>query len=280
MIECDDNSNPVSHRNDTHTLSTPIVDPLVHQQQPILIGAVKTSSGRSDYHSCDDNAQPAQQQTQQRVHVIKDGRYFYEESISIQNSSAQLSSSDLATIDPNKNPPIIVTGEPKQHIILNRRIIVQPNNDNDLHDCKQTNYANGSSSSSAIKDPIPIEDIQFHALVKKSTIISGQDMSTNLIPASSNSGDTLNVVFRAPIVSSSSSNSSAANISLRKCKQNTYTNLNTPSPCSSPPMMRPPPPPPPPKIKSSEEPSSSIPDLGEKFFFIFLLDENRLFMFF
>lgn len=50
----------------------------------------------------------------------------------------------------------------------------------------------------------------------------------------SNIGDTVNVVFRAPVVSSSSNQS-----------------------------MRPPPPPPP-KIKGhSEEPSSSIPDLGE-----------------
>lgn len=56
--------------------------------------------------------------------------------------------------------------------------------------------------------------------------------TTNLMP--SNPGDTVNVVFRAPVVSSSSNQS-----------------------------MRPPPPPPP-KIKGhSEEPSSSIPDLGK-----------------
>lgn len=59
--------------------------------------------------------------------------------------------------------------------------------------------------------------------------------TANTTPPTSH-GDTVNVVFRAPVVSSSSNQS-----------------------------MRPPPPPPP-KIKGhSEEPSSSIPDLGKSF---------------
>lgn len=58
------------------------------------------------------------------------------------------------------------------------------------------------------------------------------------------SGDNNETIFRPPIVSSTSNP------------------LNP---------MRPPPPPPPPKLKcvTTEEPSSSIPDLGESFFFFF-----------
>lgn len=57
------------------------------------------------------------------------------------------------------------------------------------------------------------------------------------------SGDNNETIFRPPIVSSTSNP------------------LNP---------MRPPPPPPPPKLKcvTTEEPSSSIPDLGESFFFL------------
>lgn len=77
------------------------------------------------------------------------------------------------------------------------------------------------------------EEMQyFSRTTKKLTTI--QQGTTTSTP--SNLVDTVNVVFRAPVVSSSSNQS-----------------------------MRPPPPPPP-KIKGhSEEPSSSIPDLG-KFF--------------
>lgn len=67
-----------------------------------------------------------------------------------------------------------------------------------------------------------------------------QGASANSPPNSH--GDTVNVVFRAPVVSSSSNQS-----------------------------MRPPPPPPPKTKGHSEEPSSSIPDLGKRSLFKFLL---------
>lgn len=73
-----------------------------------------------------------------------------------------------------------------------------------------------------------VDDVQYFQRTTKKLTVQGTTSSP------SNLGDTVNVVFRAPVVSSSSNQS-----------------------------MRPPPPPPP-KIKGhSEEPSSSIPDLGK-----------------
>lgn len=107
-----------------------------------------------------------------------------------------------------------------QTIDMNRQIIVPPTNLN----------VSGNVSKS------PITDIQyFPRPIKTIATISAQNATTV------NPNETVNVVFRAPIVSSSSNQS-----------------------------MRPPPPPPP-KLKGhSEEPSSSIPDLGKVFFSPFI----------
>lgn len=249
-IECDDDSNSASHQNE---LNASQQQPQQHQQQsqPIVIGTLKSTAARLNYQPCDDiiaqtqsiSPQQQQQQPQQRVHVIKDGRFFYEEPLPIANATTQQlsrTSNNLAIIDSKTStqmpPPQSVGTElplTKQRIILNRQIIVQPN-------------ANGSTStnSGVHGDQQSIDDIHFSARAKKLTALNGQGSSSNSMSATTNAGDTVNVVFRAPIVSSSS---------------------NQP--------MRPPPPPPP-KIKGvpSEEPSSSIPDLGESInYFLFLV---------
>lgn len=116
---------------------------------------------------------------------------------------------------------------------LNRQIIMQP----------KSIVAGGSITSvgqqtaSVVAVTENQDEMQYFPRTTKK--ISAQGPSNS---SASNLGDTVNVVFRAPVVSSSSNQS-----------------------------MRPPPPPPP-KIKGhSEEPSSSIPDLGK------FLNHNILF---
>lgn len=93
----------------------------------------------------------------------------------------------------------------------------------------------GSQTASIVAVTENPDDVQYFPRTTKKLTIQGANNSPP-----SNMNDTVNVVFRAPVVSSSSNQS-----------------------------MRPPPPPPP-KIKGhSEEPSSSIPDLGKFALFIF-----------
>lgn len=96
-----------------------------------------------------------------------------------------------------------------------------------------------ATSAAVVASVVPVtensEEVSYFPRVTKKLTVQGTNTTSP-----SNMGDTVNVVFRAPVVSSSSNQS-----------------------------MRPPPPPPP-KIKGHpEEPSSSIPDLGKcnSFFF-------------
>lgn len=119
---------------------------------------------------------------------------------------------------------------------LNRQIIMQPKS----IVAGSTMSSVGPQTASVLAVTENVEDLQYFPRATKKLSVQG---TSNSSP--SNLSDTVNVVFRAPVVSSSSNQS-----------------------------MRPPPPPPP-KIKGhSEEPSSSIPDLGEFVFstiFFFLL---------
>lgn len=108
---------------------------------------------------------------------------------------------------------------------INRQIIMQPKNI-----VSGNVNVNGQQTATNVGVTENAEEVQyFPRTTKKLTTQGGPNSGPQ-----SNINDTVNVVFRAPVVSSSSNQS-----------------------------MRPPPPPPP-KIKGhSEEPSSSIPDLGE-----------------
>lgn len=111
---------------------------------------------------------------------------------------------------------------------LNRQIIMQPKS---IVAGGSIVAVGGSQAASFVAIAENPDDVQYfpRTTVSKKLTVQGATSSP-----SSDLGDTVNVVFRAPVVSSSSNQS-----------------------------MRPPPPPPP-KIKGhSEEPSSSIPDLGE-----------------
>lgn len=109
---------------------------------------------------------------------------------------------------------------------LNRQIIMQPKSI-----VAGTSHAtvSGAQTVPVVAVTDSADEVQYFPRATKKLTVQGTTSS----PPTSLS-DTVNVVFRAPVVSSSSNQS-----------------------------MRPPPPPPP-KIKGhSEEPSSSIPDLGE-----------------
>lgn len=110
---------------------------------------------------------------------------------------------------------------------LNRQIIMQPKS---IVAGTSIATVGGTQTVPVVAVTDSADEVQYFPRATKKLTVQG---STSSPPTSL--GDTVNVVFRAPVVSSSSSNQS----------------------------MRPPPPPPP-KIKGhSEEPSSSIPDLGE-----------------
>lgn len=113
---------------------------------------------------------------------------------------------------------------------MNRQIIMQPKS---IVGGNIT--VNGPQTATAVAVTENTDEVQYFPRTTKKLAAQG---ANNALPT--NLAETVNVVFRAPVVSSSSNQS-----------------------------MRPPPPPPP-KIKGhSEEPSSSIPDLGEFVFFFF-----------
>lgn len=133
---------------------------------------------------------------------------------------------------------------PVQLNTTNRQIIVQPKS------IVTSALESGTTTQSLpenIDDPDHLQysnlSTSFRSSIRPSKKLPTPNIpaTTNLLPSNSNPSETVNVVFRAPVVSSSSNQS-----------------------------MRPPPPPPPKMKGHSEEPSSSIPDLGKRFSKYFL----------
>lgn len=159
---------------------------------------------------------------QQRVHVIKDGR-FYEEPRQHYKDNINQS----------------INGHSQQHLKEHSpkpiALLIQSQSTQQSSVSPSTSSISSASSlpigttTAVMPAPPPQPESTKRVIINRQIIVNPNGNSND------SQDNSVNVVFRPPVVSSS-------------CQP-----------------MRPPPPPPPPKVKCapSEEPSSSIPDLGE-----------------